>query len=688
MCGGNGSRLWPLSTRAVPKPFHAIAGEETLLHGTLARAAALRPHHMVVVGHKDHGDLIAQELARHKLPSTQVLLEPAGRNTAAAIALALKVLEAEHSDRALVVMPADHRIARVAAFVGDIRKAIGHCEEVDLVLLGVAPSKPESGYGYAITTEKAVEPVRRVLRFEEKPHRRRVHELLSSGQAFVNSGIFVFSIGKMARLFATTAEGIWQKVEQCSWQPREGEGPWLPDPDTWSSIDAAPFDKAIVERAGNVALIPAQFSWADLGSWDAVARHKRVPGSKCLIDTPELETRLIGKADLAIIQRGDRLLVQQIDDGGLYPGSQRAAVRNWLANEVASTWIDYGFDKRSGCFFEQLTGPGNPDFSGTRLRTQARQIWSFARGQALGWWQVDEDVIDLATSHLSARLGPALRSHGLEEVAPFCQTSLYDHAWCLKAADALVSIHHRDAGLLQAAALAAVRKRTSGFDASAFDSVPTNDLMHLFDALASHAARHQNEEIAAMATQLGDHVSRKRFDLEQGEVREEPSTATGIGRGMGRVPGHAMEWIWLMREHAEYFPSVPAEFSLTAWDRVKGRQCSAVTGLPALDSTTVTDIAAFSSRCWAQCETVRAAIALAGHRGYPGALVVEREMQLLFRHHLGPAEPGLWWDRIDYFGDRLDRSIPASILSHLVGCFAAYLDWAEASAVERSDGFR
>lgn len=268
MAGGGGTRLWPLSRSARPKPFLPLLGDTTLLQATASRLAPLvdmADVHVVTDGR--YADLVRAQLPG--LPAGNLLCEPVGRNTAAAVAFAAAAID-RPGDEIMIVLPADQRIEDEAGFRIALAAAAERAATGELVTLGIAPTGPETGYGYVLAAadgQASAQPGQRVERFVEKPNPERAQELLASGRASWNAGIFVWRRDALIaglRRFAADIELAVRDAVTAGPAAIEAAYPGVRS----TSIDYALMEPASV--MGQVAVVPADVGWSDLGSWDAL----------------------------------------------------------------------------------------------------------------------------------------------------------------------------------------------------------------------------------------------------------------------------------------------------------------------------------------------------------------------------------------------------------------------------------
>jgi mannose-1-phosphate guanylyltransferase/mannose-6-phosphate isomerase len=272
LSGGAGSRLWPISRHSLPKPFMNLGGSSLLLQA-VRRGQSCGTDDLIVVTNQDHFYLTRGALAElADPPRVRYLLEPQGRNTAPAIALAAIACAAEHGDDAvMLVLPADHLIPDTEAFVANALEAVRHAQRGQLVVFGISPTTPETGFGY-IEVEKVSRDSQPALRFVEKPDAVTAQHYLGTGRYYWNSGMFCFTAGTILKALAEHAPEVLSAARHA-WESSTTT-------DDTSRFELHAFglqpdisiDYAVMERATNVTLVPAKFGWSDVGAWPAVAQ--------------------------------------------------------------------------------------------------------------------------------------------------------------------------------------------------------------------------------------------------------------------------------------------------------------------------------------------------------------------------------------------------------------------------------
>lgn len=264
LSGGSGTRLWPLSRKLRPKQFLPVVGEDTLFQMTLQRLsglAALEPP--LVVCNEEHRFMVAEQLRELEQANQGILLEPAGRNTAPAIALAALALE--RTDSLMLVLPADHVITDTPAFHAAIAQASQFAEQGQLVTFGIVPQRAETGYGYIQHDGN-----NRVLRFVEKPDQATAEQYVASTEYWWNSGMFLFRADTYLTALEEHAPDVLAACRKAV-VADQNDGDFVRlDKVAFESCPAISVDYAVMERADNVAVVPLNAGWRDVGAWSAV----------------------------------------------------------------------------------------------------------------------------------------------------------------------------------------------------------------------------------------------------------------------------------------------------------------------------------------------------------------------------------------------------------------------------------
>ena len=334
LSGGAGTRLWPLSRESSPKPFMMLPDGETLLAKTIMRAVALpNVGALITVTNRDYYFHTKDVYAGAGVPPPKVsyLLEPFGRNTAAAVALAAMHAEATlGADSTLLVLPADHLIRDAAAFAAAVERAASLARDGWLATFGIVPTHPETGYGYIQFGDALdVENTFRVDRFIEKPPLADASNYVATGRHVWNSGMFCFTPVAILDAFAKHAPTVLDSVRRV-WQllrTQSDSAMMEIDSALFAAVPDVSIDYAVMEKAGNVAVVRGAFDWSDVGSWQAVsalvepdADGNRGQGARVAIATRDTfvhaEDRVVatvGVDNLIIVDTPDAVLVAHRD---------------------------------------------------------------------------------------------------------------------------------------------------------------------------------------------------------------------------------------------------------------------------------------------------------------------------------------------------------------------------------------
>ncbi len=215
LCGGVGSRLWPVSRQGRPKQYLNLIGENSLLQQTLKRINGVEQSAPIIVCNEEHRFLVAEQLRQLGITAPTIILEPEGKNTAPAIALAALAASASDPDVNLLVLPADHYVGKPASLIGAIEKASSASAQGKLVTFGLVPSRPETGYGYIKRGEALAPEVSVLEQFVEKPDQRTAEGYIASGDYLWNSGMFMFTAGRFLESLAEFQPDMAQVCESA-----------------------------------------------------------------------------------------------------------------------------------------------------------------------------------------------------------------------------------------------------------------------------------------------------------------------------------------------------------------------------------------------------------------------------------------------------------------------------------------
>ncbi len=327
LCGGAGTRLWPLSRERFPKQLLALVDEFSLLQNTVTRCAGHADvTDPVLVCNEEHRFLVAEQLREIGVSPSKIILEPEGRNTAPAVALAAHEVLKQDDDAVLVILPSDHVIREPEVFLGVLSQAIELAKTDALVTFGVVPNKAETGYGY-IRKGLAVEEAFKVDTFVEKPDVATANEFFRSGLYYWNSGMFVFKASVYLRELEQQKPEIAKAMATATQNASRDLDFTRVDADAFKASPSDSIDYAVMEHTTQAMVVPLDAGWSDIGSWDALWEisekdtHNNTLVGDVVVNGVEnsyvwSENRLvsvIGLNDVVVVETADAVMVASLD---------------------------------------------------------------------------------------------------------------------------------------------------------------------------------------------------------------------------------------------------------------------------------------------------------------------------------------------------------------------------------------
>lgn len=363
IAGGRGKRFWPLSRLHRPKQFLNLTGAQSLLQDTFNRISAdFPPERIWVVTLKDYKSSVARELP--DIPEENIIEEPVGRNTAAAIGLGALHIRRRCSSAVMAALPADHKIGERSIFIKTLKKGADLAfREKALVTIGIPPSYPSTGYGYIKvqgSTPHFPEKVRGkaqspeddsqvwewVEGFTEKPDYQTAKEYVQSGDYFWNSGIFIWEVEEILRQISLFRPGMYKSLMRIEDVIDTGRERRVKE-EVYMDIEPISIDYGIMEKADRIVMMHGLFHWDDLGSWSSIRRYLKDSGSgmkvkgrtinvgshDCLVFNPEKLVALVGVESLIVVEEGDAILIM---DAG-----KEQEVREVVSTLEKNAWEEY-----------------------------------------------------------------------------------------------------------------------------------------------------------------------------------------------------------------------------------------------------------------------------------------------------------------------------------------------------------
>jgi mannose-1-phosphate guanylyltransferase/mannose-6-phosphate isomerase len=329
LSGGSGTRLWPLSRELYPKQLLPLVGKGTMLQETLARLKGVDDlASPIVVCNESHRFLVAEQLHQVKATNSSILLEPVGRNTAPAVAIAALAAKAspQGENAVLLVLPADHVIRDVAAFRAAIKQGLKAAQAGKLVTFGVVAKTPETGYGY-IRRDEGLGPIYPVAQFVEKPNLETAKEYVASGKYYWNSGMFMFQVRAFLDELRTLAPAMYEAcVKAFDAAKKDLDFVRLPAKE-FGSIPSDSIDYAVMEKTKHAVVVPLDAGWSDVGSWSALHEAIEADGQGnvqigdvltsdthgCYLQSTSRLVATVGLKDHVVVETKDAVMVAPKD---------------------------------------------------------------------------------------------------------------------------------------------------------------------------------------------------------------------------------------------------------------------------------------------------------------------------------------------------------------------------------------
>ena len=729
MCGGSGTRLWPASRPSLPKQFIPLAGNRSLFQETVARVIDLADGsgELIVVGGIAHRKAILEQLEQIGANAV-ILLEPEGRDSAAAMAAAALWTSRRAPDAVNLFVASDHHIPDDEAFRRSVKEAVSAAEAGRIVTLGVVPTEPSSAYGYIAPSGPALSEI---SAFVEKPDQATARRYISEGYLW-NSGNFIVRADVLVREILDRAAAVGEAVHTALDQA-EINGPCVLLGSSFTSAPKISIDYAVMEKTSRASVLPVRFEWSDLGAWDSVhasgegsvGLHILEDSEGCLVRACDgVMVAAIGLKDIGIIVERDAVLVtdlrksqdvkkvverlrklspQHLDfppahaPESLDAGAAR--LTTWLRQAALPVWSSLGQDATGG--FEELVAlDGRQVATSRRARVQARQLQVYAEAGRQGWRGPWKAVVDTGLDRLRAaylRSDGQMRTLLAADGSPLDETAMvYDQAFLIFALACIADATHAPELEVEAAAVRDLLLERAdsqgGLREDGGHPYQSNAHMHVLEAALAWEEIGGGQAWALLADRIVT-LARTRFiDPETGCLREffqQDWTPASGDDGRLVEPGHQFEWAWLMarygRKRADSAVLADAwrlyEAGLKGVDPKRGIAIDAMN----IDGS----VRSPRARLWPQTEWLKASLILAslsddGRR----TLCLEqaaRAQRALWRY-LTPQ--GLWHDKMLEGGKFIDEPAPASSFYHVMAAYVQTRETLGALEPDRITAFR
>lgn len=710
LCGGSGTRLWPLSTPEHPKQFMPLISEKSMIQETVLRFAtskvdALAFKETLIVGSSRHVDLLESNF-----PNGRKILEPFGRNSAPAVAAAC--LAYDPGDL-ILILPADHDIKEIRAFHEAITSAADFAQDGDIVTFGIKPTHPATEYGYIKVRSDASGPTHSVEAFVEKPSEKIAKSYLATGSFYWNAGIFLFRADTMTAALAQHAPDVLHGVKQAM-AAQTGQRTIQLDANAFEKTPNISIDYAVLEKAGNIKIVPVDMGWSDVGGYRALHHLLSASETENYLRGPVLVEHsegmyvrsegpvvtVNGVSNLAIVATNSEVMITPIEQDGAvkslgyaaqthrhklgFSRQRLDAAKAWLWNAF-DIWSVRAWDSHRGGFVEQLAIDGTPDVEqDRRVRVQARQIFAFSKAIDLGWPNKEKatELVNLGLDYLDTKLRHP--SGGWVHIASAdgqpCDDRryLYDHAFIVLAgASAFKATNNPLAAQIAREALTFIETemkdtRHGGWIEVLPHTLPrrSNPHMHLLEAMMTLYQATGSDVALGLSGEVVRLFETKFFDPSTdilAEAFEQDWRCTTSPAETVFEPGHHYEWATLLHQ----YESLTGHDTLS-WRRRLIRKADRLgrnsrNGFAFNLVRSDGEVTDSSSRLWHQLEMFRSHLM---HPDVSSITQTESLFDQIFENFLNVGPAGGWIDELDARGHSYSGAVPASMLYHCVTALA------------------
>ena len=732
MCGGGGTRLWPLSRADNPKQNLRLLNDNTMLGETIARINRVDIPELVAIinlmGNSSQCETMHGIRKENGAQSGVIISEPFGKNTAPAVTIAC--LHAERSaadDPYVLILPSDHVIEPTKKFSVAIANGLNAADAGQIVLFGVEPTAPVTGYGY-IEVENQ-DTVSSVKSFKEKPDRETAQRYLETGKHLWNAGIFLFRASTMKGALEKHAPEI---LKQCAATLDQSalQGSQINlNPQQFEHVPADSIDFAVMEHADNISVVRTDFNWHDVGSFASLKNIQKsdennnvitgdVIADDCtnsLLHSDGHAVAALGMDNISVVSTPDITLVAPLDraedirkivdrinksgrretqhspwldEAGAIPGSMADDMRGWLFDDALPFWLDKGLDHDFGGFHEVLDFKGNSIAADKRLRTMARQIYVYGKATELGWSgnakrAIEHGLTFLAESAQSPN-GGWYKTFDAQSNPLDLTEDAYDHAFILLALaqtqkagiEVNPALLNRVSMMLETLRITGPDGRFNGYAEDTVHTLPrrSNPHMHLLEAMMAYYEASGDESYLDRADEIVSLFKTRFYDSDSlllGESFDQDLQFTG-GAVSAIEPGHQFEWAHLLHKFAALSDTVPAVQINSLFAHAKAMGINPVSGFAYDEISSTGKPKHYTSRCWVQTELLSCLCVLSENGKGHLRFQAERHAQNMWDRYINPAPKGMWFDVVDGRGNAVSKSVPASTFYHLINCIDHY----------------
>ena len=731
LCGGLGSRLWPLSRSTALKQFHNLVTNKTMLEDTLDRVSGSLNKGFYaparVIGSARFASEISEQCRSSTASADLIILEPCIRDTLAATAAAIADLATKNPSQIVLVLASDHHVTDIDNFSVIMQQAAKDVEaNGGIMTIGIKPTGPETQFGY-IERENSSGPIYAVKRFCEKPDLETAKEFLASRSFFWNGGIFMFRVSDMVQEFEIQQPQIWKNAKLAFEHGTSIEKNLFLNEKYLGACKKISIDFGILENAKTIRTIEADFEWSDLGSWNQLYNVSIQNGdgntligdisthevNNSYISAKDRPVAIAGLDDIVVVSQPDALMIVHrqksymvkqlhglISKTNWPPRTISSAgkqipytdnIKQWIFDQALPFWAEKGFDYGKGGAHEALDYEGKPiDLGQKRLRVTARQIYCYAKAHQLGWNRPEcEKIINHCMNTLIStgwhKDGGFIHLYNLGGTVQDDTRDAYDQCFALlgfatywQASKSPIAKEWGEKTLKFMDEALADPLHGGYFETPEKSGTRrANPHMHFFEAMLAWYEATGEQSYLDRAAKIIDLFKTKFFDHENWRLHEMfDSVWNPLGDEINKVePGHHYEWVWLLLRYTR----LSGDNSVKNYARKLYANALAFGHHPKTDGVAQFVDADGSNlspigRAWCQTEALKASIAMKQAGLHVDGNLEIRMLDQIYNRYLATPCAGGWYDGIDEEGRIVSDNMPSSTFYHILCAFIEYLE--------------